>query len=209
VGVESRREIVDDCAEQASVNAIHLATPTPTRCARRPPHKGEGKDDRSRGAFFDSRPSFREASRPRAATRAAPADVCRLPRPLHRWGAPRWRPTGHQTNEKGRQNADRRCSPTSAPCGAALPPPLPSPACGRTQEGAARLSAFHRGSDRWALQPAGATSGHVSWDEAGRSALYGSPNRGRKTLRSSTGVTRARQSQSRDAPPGPVVVPVS
>jgi hypothetical protein len=37
------------------------------------------------------------------------------------------RPAIKQT-KKGRQNADRRCSVTSAPCGAALPPPLPSPA---------------------------------------------------------------------------------
>ena len=37
--------------------------------------------------------------------------------------------------------------------------------------GRARLSAFHRGSCRWASRPAGATSGQASWDEAGRLIL--------------------------------------
>ena len=64
--------------------------------------------------------------------------------------------------------------------------------------GCARLSAFHRGSYRQGFRPLGATPGQASWDVAGRSIRYGRPNRGAKTLRSYTGVTRARLSQSRE-----------
>ena len=71
--------------------------------------------------------------------------------------------------------------------------------CGAHPQGCARLSAFHHGSDRWASRPAGATPGQVSWDAAGRPALYGRPNRGAQASRSSTGVTRARLSQSRES----------
>ena len=76
---------------------------------------------------------------------------------------------------------------------------FPPPLRGRVGRGHARLSAFHRGSDRWASRPAGATPGQVSWDAAGRPALYGRPNRGAQASRSSTGVTRARLSQSRES----------
>ena len=64
--------------------------------------------------------------------------------------------------------------------------------------GCARLSAFHYGSCRQGFRPLGATPGQASWDVAGRSILYGRPNRGAKTSRSYTGVTRARLSQSRE-----------
>ncbi len=94
---------------------------------------------------------------------------------------------GYDRKKKGRRNAGKRVVLTSA-----------SFQMRRACERRARLSAFHRGSDRWAFRPAGAASGHASWDEAGRLILYGPLNRERKTSRSSTGVTRARQSQSRE-----------
>jgi hypothetical protein len=90
------------------------------------------------------------------------------------------------TKEKRKRNADRRVCPTSASHDAA-----------RTS-GCARLSAFHRGSCRQGFRPLGATPGQASWDVAGRSIRYGRPNRGAKTSRSDTGVTRARLSQSRE-----------
>ena len=69
---------------------------------------------------------------------------------------------------------------------------------GRVGRGHARLSAFHHGSYRQGFRPLGAASGQASWDVAGRSILNGRPNRGAKTSRSYTGVTRARLSQSRE-----------
>src|SRR5580704_3017943 len=54
----------------------------------------------------------------------------------------------------------------------------------------ARLPAFHRGSDlRELFHPKGSASGQASWDVV------------------CTGVTRLRLSQSRDAPPIPVIMP--
>src|ERR1700684_4378868 len=54
----------------------------------------------------------------------------------------------------------------------------------------ARLSAFHRGSHlRELFHPKGSASGQASWDAV------------------CTGVTRLRLSQSREAPPAPVIVP--
>ena len=70
--------------------------------------------------------------------------------------------------------------------------------CGARAAGRARLSAFHYGSYRQGFRPLGAAPGQASWDAAGRSILNGRPNRGAKTLRSYTGVTRARLSQSRE-----------
>ena len=69
---------------------------------------------------------------------------------------------------------------------------------GRIGRGHARLSAFHHGSYRQGFRPLGAAPGQASWDVAGRSIRYGRSNRGAKTSRSSTGVTRARLSQSRE-----------
>jgi hypothetical protein len=104
------------------------------------------------------------------------------------------RPTKKKT-KKRKQNAERRSS-------------VPSRLRAARPARRARLPAFHRGSNRWAFRPAGATSGQASWDAARRSILHCRPDRGAKTSHSSTGVTRARLSQSRDAPPGPVVMPV-
>ena len=104
------------------------------------------------------------------------------------------------TKEKRKRNADRRVSPTSAPYGRGARPvlfPL-SRLRGRVGRGHARLSAFHRGSCRRGFRPFGATPGQASWDLAGRSIRYGRPNRGAETSRSSTGVTRARRSHSRE-----------
>ena len=55
-----------------------------------------------------------------------------------------------------------------------------------------------------AVAPLGAraaASGQASWDVAGRPALYGRPNRGAQASRCSTGVTRARLSQSSGSTP--------
>ena len=90
------------------------------------------------------------------------------------------------TKEKRKRNADRRVHPTSASRDAA-----------RTS-GCARLSAFHHGSYRQGFRPLGATPGQASWDAAGRSIRQARSNRGAKTSRSYTGVTRARLSQSRE-----------
>ena len=90
------------------------------------------------------------------------------------------------TKEKRKRNADRRVQPTSASRDAA-----------RTS-GCARLSAFHYGSYRQGFRPLGATPGQASWDAAGRSIRQARSNRGAKTSRSYTGVTRARLSQSRE-----------
>ena len=49
----------------------------------------------------------------------------------------------------------------------------------------------------------------LPWDAAGRSICKAAPTGKQKVERCYAGVTRARLSQSRDAPPGPVVVPVS
>jgi hypothetical protein len=95
-------------------------------------------------------------------------------------------PLAMTTKEKRKRNADRRMCPTSASRDAA-----------RTS-GCARLSAFHYGSYRQGFRPLGATPGQASWDVAGRSILYGRPNRGAKISRSYAGVTRARLSQSRE-----------
>ena len=97
------------------------------------------------------------------------------------------------TKEKRKRNADRRVYPTSASRDAAR---LPSPAAGGWR--AARLSAFHHGSYRQGFRPLGATPGQASWDVAGRSIRQARSNRGAKTSRSYTGVTRARLSQSRE-----------
>ena len=111
------------------------------------------------------------------------------------------------------KEAERRqtCFETSASLGCGARPCLSFPprVRGRVGRGRARLSAFHHGSDRRGSRPFDATPGQVSWDAAGRPALYGRPNRGARASRSSTGVIRARLSQSREAPPGPVVVPVN
>ena len=70
-------------------------------------------------------------------------------------------------------------SPTAASCDAA-----------RALLERARLSAFHRGSHlRELFHPKGSASGQASWD-----AVW-------------TGVTRLRLSQSREAPPTPVIMP--
>ena len=69
---------------------------------------------------------------------------------------------------------------------------------GRVGRGRARLSASHYGSYRQGFRPLGATPGQASWDAAGRSIRYARSNRGAKILRSYTGVTRARLSQSRE-----------
>jgi hypothetical protein len=62
--------------------------------------------------------------------------------------------------------------------------------CGTHPAGRARLSAFHHGSHlRELFHPKGSASGQASWDAV------------------CTGVTRLRLSQSRDAPPTPVVMP--
>ena len=64
--------------------------------------------------------------------------------------------------------------------------------CGARCIAARRLSAFHRGSRRQGVSPFGSAQGQASWDAAGRSVLYGRLNREAETLRSDTGVTRAR-----------------
>src|SRR5579864_3621315 len=62
--------------------------------------------------------------------------------------------------------------------------------CGARSTERARLTAFHRGSHlRELFHPKGSASGQASWDAV------------------CTGVTRLRLSQSRDAPPTPVVMP--
>src|SRR5580704_313101 len=62
--------------------------------------------------------------------------------------------------------------------------------CGARLARRARLSAFHRGSHlRELFHPKGSASGQASWDAV------------------CTGVTRLRLSQSREAPPAPVIVP--
>jgi hypothetical protein len=62
--------------------------------------------------------------------------------------------------------------------------------CGTHPAGRARLSAFHRGSHlRELFHPKGSASGQASWDAV------------------CTGVTRLRLSQSREAPPAPVIMP--
>ncbi len=102
------------------------------------------------------------------------------------------------TKEKRKRNADRRVQPTSASRDAA-----------RTS-GCARLSAFHHGSYRQGFRPLGAAPGQASWDAAGRSILYGRSNRGAKDLALLTRVLPAPACPSPgNAPPGPVVVPVS
>ena len=100
--------------------------------------------------------------------------------------------------DKGKKEAERRqtCQPTSASRDAARTLSLSPPPWGGA--GHARLSAFHHGSYRQGFRPLGATPGQASWDVAGRSILYGRSNRGAKILRSYTGVTRARLSQSRE-----------
>jgi hypothetical protein len=69
---------------------------------------------------------------------------------------------------------------------------------GRVGRGHARLSAFHCGSCKRHFRTFCSAPGQASWDVAGRSIRYGRTNRGAETLRSSTGVTRARLSQSRE-----------
>jgi hypothetical protein len=82
------------------------------------------------------------------------------------------------TKKEGRRNAGKRWLP---------PPHL---AMRHAPSGRARLSAFHHGSHlRELFHPKGSTSGQASWDAV------------------CTGVTRLRLSQSRDAPPTPVVMP--
>jgi hypothetical protein len=82
-------------------------------------------------------------------------------------------------NKKGRQKADKRRVTTAASCDAA-----------RALLERARLSAFHHGSHlRELFHPKGSASGQASWDLV------------------CAGVTRLRLSQSRDAPPVPVIVP--
>ena len=62
--------------------------------------------------------------------------------------------------------------------------------CGTRPAGRARLSAFHHGSHlRELFHPKGSASGQASWDAV------------------CTGVTRLRLSQSREAPPTPVIMP--
>jgi hypothetical protein len=62
--------------------------------------------------------------------------------------------------------------------------------CGTHPAGRARLSAFHHGSHlRELFHPKGSASGQASWDAV------------------CTGVTRLRLSQSREAPPTPVIMP--
>ncbi len=104
---------------------------------------------------------------------------------------------------KQKKEAERRqtCFLTSASFGCGARPDLFSlpRVRGRVGRGHARLSAFHHGSDRRGSRPFGATPGQASWDVAGRSVLYGRPNRGAQASRCSTGVTRARLSQSRES----------
>ena len=69
--------------------------------------------------------------------------------------------------------------------------------CGARRTQRARLSAFHRGSYRRDSRPFGATPGQVSWDAAGRPALYGRPNRGGAGL--ALFHLRAHLSQSRES----------
>jgi hypothetical protein len=69
---------------------------------------------------------------------------------------------------KGKRNAEKRCSTTAASCDAARPPPSSSPACGgRTQEGVARLSAFHHGTCGSDRTPPLSSSHATSWEEFG------------------------------------------
>ena len=105
-------------------------------------------------------------------------------------------PGYEETRKNRRRNAGRRCSVTSAPYGAARA--LSGALACRRSTAALTVGPFG---------PRASTSGQASCDVAGRPILYGRPNRGAKTSRSYTGVTRARLSQSRDAPPRPVVVP--
>jgi hypothetical protein len=86
---------------------------------------------------------------------------------------------------KGKRNAEKRCSVTAVPHDTA-----------RALQGALasrRSTTAHTLGPR---SPQASAPGQVSWDLAGRPILYGSLNRERKTSRSSTGVTRARLSQS-------------
>ena len=126
--------------------------------------------------------------------------ACRLRRPFKRS-----RPTGllrfarnDDQGKKGSGTPTNVC-PTSASRDAARALfSFPSPACGGGLGGgtlACRRStaALASANERQRSAP-----GQASWDVAGRSILYGRSNRGAKTLRCSTGVTRARLSQSRE-----------
>ena len=86
----------------------------------------------------------------------------------------------------------------SASTDAARPPPILSRMRGRIRRGRSPVGVPPR-LEPLGLSAAGATSGQASWDAAGRPILYCRPNRGAKTSRSSTGVTRARLSQSRES----------
>ena|GEM_PF-6842885 len=99
-------------------------------------------------------------------------------RRLHRPPGLRFALSGLRRKRRKR-NAGKRRVTTAASCDAA-----------RALLERARLTAFHRGSRlRELFHPKGSASGQASWDAV------------------CTGVTRLRLSQSRDAPPAPVVMP--
>src|SRR5580693_5616611 len=90
-------------------------------------------------------------------------------------------PVSPKADNKKMKEAERRQTPgtTAASCDAA-----------RAHTERARLPAFHHGSHlRELFHPKGSASGQASWDAV------------------CTGVTRLRLSQSREAPPAPVVMP--
>jgi len=92
-----------------------------------------------------------------------------------------------KAKERRRKENEKKDSGT--PANADPYPPHPC-GCGSRLARRARLSAFHRGSHpREIFHPKGSASGQASWDVV------------------CTGVTRLRLSQSRDAPPTPVIMP--
>jgi hypothetical protein len=82
--------------------------------------------------------------------------------------------------------------------------------CGARPAGRARLSAFHRGSCRRGFRPSGATPGQASWDVTRAPDPVSPPQPGGGDLAPLTRALPALACPSPgNAPPGPVVVPVS
>jgi hypothetical protein len=99
--------------------------------------------------------------------------------PAFRSSVTRASPIQTSSHKRRKRNAGKRWVATAASCDAA-----------RALLERARLTAFHHGSHlRELFHPKGSASGQASWDAV------------------RTGVTRLRLSQSREAPPTPVVMP--
>ena len=224
-------------AKRPSKDTARAPRPHPSRAVARPPQDdGKQANDIVLAARFFSRPSFAHHAKPRMAPQirsssdevrqwmagfitigaavgwakarsAVPTvlrNICSVP---YRVGIGKRRCPPYKKIKTGSGTPIGRCSVTSALARGTAPTLTLPRLRGRVREGAARLSAFHRGSRQRDSRPKGSTPGHASCDLAGRPVLCCRPNRGAKTSRSYAGVTRARLSQSRDAPPRPVVVP--